>query len=266
MPQIQATLTPAESKRLIAKAVAAMPEVKKALRGGTIVVELGTTNGRIVEELLGRKIERDRFAAGVVLPSGTCIVPREKRLREIVIRRGRVMDAGLEDVLDELTPRDVLIKGANAIDSSGNAGVFLGSASGGTVGRALGAVMAKGVNLIIPVGLEKFIPGSIREVSRMTGILRANYATGCAVGLIPISGRVITELEAVEILSGAKAMVIGKGGVSGAEGSVTLLIRGNPVQVKAIKKVIILVKGEPGERIEANCDLCKARRCWRVKS
>ncbi len=265
MSQIQVTLTPAESKRLIAKAVATIPEIKRALKSGTIVIGLGTTNARVAEELLKRKVERDRFAAGVVLPAGTCIVPKERRLKEMVIRKGRVIDASMDDVMKELTPEDVFIKGANAIDSSGNAGVFLGSPSGGTVGRALGTVMAKGVNLIIPVGLEKFIPGSIQDVSKKAGIFRAVYATGCAVGIIPIPGKVITEIEAIEILSGAKAVVLGKGGVSGAEGSVTLLVRGNPAQVRDIKKLVILAKGEAGEKIEADRDFCKAKQCWHVK-
>ena len=58
MPQIQVTLTPAESKRLIAMGVAALPEVKRALREGIVIVAVGTTNARVAEELLGRKIDR----------------------------------------------------------------------------------------------------------------------------------------------------------------------------------------------------------------
>ena len=94
MPQIQVTLTPAESKRLIAMGVAALPEVRKALRGGIVIVALGTTNVRVAEELLGRKIDRERFAAGVILPKGTCGVPVEKRLHEIVIHRGKSSISG----------------------------------------------------------------------------------------------------------------------------------------------------------------------------
>ena len=47
-------LTPAESKRLIAKAVAAMPEIKKAKEHAQIVIGHGSTNVCVAEEILGR--------------------------------------------------------------------------------------------------------------------------------------------------------------------------------------------------------------------
>lgn len=266
MPQIQVTLTPAESKRLIAKAVAALPEVKRALRGGTIVIGLGTTNACVAEELSGRKIDHGRFAAGVILPKGTCIVPAEKRLSEVIIRGGKVIDAKMDDVLNDLTSKDVFIKGANALDAGGTAGVFLGSRKGGTIGRALGAITSRGVNLIIPVGLEKFIPGSVHGVSRLAGIHSFDYATGFPVGVMPVSGKVVTELEAVKILTGAEAMVMGKGGVSGAGGSVTLLIRGARAQLRATKIIVKKVKGEPEMVIETDCKACKAQDCYYAKT
>jgi hypothetical protein len=262
MPQIQVTLTPAESKRLIAKAVPALPEVKKALREGTIVIGLGTTNARVAEELLGEKIEREKFAAGVILPKGTCVVPREQRKGDIIIRRGKPIEAKLDDVLLELTADDVLIKGANALDASGMAGVFLASRSGGTVGRALGTVVARGVNLIIPVGLEKFIPGSTQGVSKIAGIFRASYATGCPVGIMPLVGKIITELEAFEILTGGKAIPIGRGGISGAEGSITLLVRGTPKQLRKARRLVNGIKGEPGMKVGTDCKTCSERDCW----
>jgi len=43
------TLTPSESKRLIGKGVAALPEVKNARR---IIIIGGSTNGYVVEEIL----------------------------------------------------------------------------------------------------------------------------------------------------------------------------------------------------------------------
>ncbi len=266
MPQIQITLTPAESKRLIAKAVAALPEVKRAFRSGIIVIGVGTTNARVAEELLKRKMDRNRFVAGVVLPKGTCIVPLEKRLREIVIRKGNVIDARLGDVLEGLTSKDIFIKGANAIDASGTAGIMIGSKDGGTIAKMRGAVVKKGVKLVIPVGLEKFVPGSIKDFCKSTGISKPDYATGCSVGVMPVSGKVVTELEAVNILTSASAVVISKGGVSGAEGSVTLLVKGSPAQLRKARNLVDSVKGEPGEKIKAECKICKAPRCWYRKA
>jgi hypothetical protein len=262
MSQIQMTLTPAESKRLIAKAVAALPEVKMAMRSGTIVVGVGTTNAHVVEELLGKKVDKSRFVAGVVLPKGTCVVPKEKRLREIIIRKGRVAGSTMDEVLEEMGEGDIVIKGANALDSEGTAGVLLASRSGGTIGKVIGHVKSKGITLVIPVGQEKFIPGSVREVSKVAGISRPSYATGCPVGVMPVSGKVVTELEALEILTGAKAAVMGKGGLSGAEGSVTLLVEGSAGQLSKAKKLIKAVKGEPQVKVETYCKNCKQPDCF----
>ena len=46
------TLTPAESKRLIAKGVAATREVKNVLESGIIVLARGTTNTFVAEEIM----------------------------------------------------------------------------------------------------------------------------------------------------------------------------------------------------------------------
>jgi hypothetical protein len=241
---VQITLTPAESKRLIAKAVVKLGEVKKAFKNGIIVIGVGTTNAYVAEELLGKKIERGRFVAGVVLPKGTFILPAERRLKEIVIRRGKIIDAKMDDVLPEMSSSDVFLKGANAVDFSGTAGVLMAGQGGGTIGRSLGTIMSKGVNLIIPVGLEKFIPGSIKNVAPLAGMDKVIFSTGTPVGMMPIHGRVITELEAIKILSGAEAIVMAKGGVSGAEGAVTLMVRGTPKQLRQFTLLTKTVKGE----------------------
>jgi hypothetical protein len=52
------TFTPAESKRLIAKAVVAMKPVRRALEKGRVIVASGTTNAYIAEEILGRSVPR----------------------------------------------------------------------------------------------------------------------------------------------------------------------------------------------------------------
>ena len=241
---VQITLTPAESKRLIAKAVVKLGEVKKAFKNGIIVIGVGTTNAYVAEELLGQEIERERFVAGVVIPKGTFVLPAERRLKEIVIKRGKIIDAKMDDVLPEMTSNDVFLKGANALDFSGTAGVLMAGQGGGTIGRSLGTIMSKGVNLIIPVGLEKFIPGSIKNVAPLAGMDKVIFSTGTPVGMMPIHGKIITELEAIKILSGAEAIVMAKGGLSGAEGAVTLMVRGTPKQLRQVKLLTKSIKGE----------------------
>ncbi len=52
-------------------------------------------------------------------------------------------------VTENLSAEDVFIKGANALDANGTAGILLAHPAGGTIGAALGAVMARGANLPI---------------------------------------------------------------------------------------------------------------------
>mgnify|MGYP001005230685 CR=1 FL=1 len=53
--------------------------------------------------------------------------------------------------------------------------------------------------------------------------------------LLPVPGEVITELDAIALLTGAKAQLAAAGGVGGAEGSVWLLIDGDPAEEKPQK-------------------------------
>ncbi|MBC8476895.1 MAG: hypothetical protein H8D49_00990, partial [Dehalococcoidia bacterium] len=60
-------LTPAESRRLLAKATVALPEVQNAYKNGMIIIGRGITNAFISEELFGIKIEnKANQTAGLV--------------------------------------------------------------------------------------------------------------------------------------------------------------------------------------------------------
>ena len=61
MVQGGVTLTVAESKRLIAKAVAQMPIVKNALENGMVIITKGTTNAYVAEEITGHKMTFTEF-------------------------------------------------------------------------------------------------------------------------------------------------------------------------------------------------------------
>jgi len=60
------TLTSAESKRLIAKSVVQLPEIKKAYENGIISIQLSTSNAYIYEELTGNKINISNHACGYI--------------------------------------------------------------------------------------------------------------------------------------------------------------------------------------------------------
>ncbi|MCX8182455.1 MAG: hypothetical protein N3D12_04995 [Candidatus Methanomethyliaceae archaeon] len=262
MERALVTITPSEAKRLIGKAVALLEPVRSALKKGTIVICLGTTNAFVAEEIMGKEIrERGNFAIGIITPLGTCITNPKNRLKELVIRDGKVTELSMKDVLDDLGPEDVFIKGANAIDPFGNAGVFLGSQTGGTLGMSIGVLLSRGVRVIIPVSLEKLIPCPIGEIIPKVGNRRFRYSMKMPVGMMLLPGEIVTEVEAFNILFGCECFPIGGGGVNGGEGARCYLLEGE--KLDEVWKGIMKIKGE--ERViaqEANCKDCNMQ-CWR---
>ncbi|MGB9791978.1 MAG: hypothetical protein ACPLTR_05295 [Thermacetogeniaceae bacterium] len=259
-------LTPSESKRLIAKGVRRLPEVEHALERGKVIIAGGTTNAFVAEEIAGVKIQKERYTAGIITDGRLCVTPSEERIAPIVLVKGEVVDAAWEDVLDDFGPDDVFIKGANAIDASGLAGVLVSSPTGGTIGRALGIVAGRGSHLVIPVGLEKMIP-SVRDAARSCGNRLFDYSLGSPVGMIPLAyGKIVTELVALEVLFGVEAVAIGAGGVGGSEGSIAIAISGDGERVKSAVDLIKAIKGEPPVvGLRQKCAGC-SQKCTYVKS
>lgn len=242
MKQIQITLTPGESKRIIAMGVKKLPVIQQALKNGIILVTLGTTNAYVAQELTGRKIDHSRYAAGYV-DGTTTVVPQDKRLPMIALKKGE--EVGADTIINEMTSQDVVIKGANALDPQGTAGVMLANPVGGTTGSLLGTIVAKGINLVIPVGIEKSIPYPVTEISRRIGIQRCTKATGLPVGMMPLFGTVVTEVEALKLLGAGDVFPIGAGGIDGGEGSVTLCVTGD--RADEIFELVQKVKEKKGE-------------------
>ncbi len=257
----QFSLTSSESKRLIGKSVSRHPKVKKALRTGIIAIGLGSTNAFVIEEILKKKMEKERYVAGFVDGKGPCVVPAPERVPEVVLKNGKVVDEKPGEIVKKMKQTDVFIKGANALDFDGVAGVMMASETGGTVAEVLGVIKARGVNLIIPVGLEKLVPYSINEVSKETGIFSTDYSIGIPVGVMPVAGEVITEIEALETF-GVSAIVIGSGGLGDGEASKVFQIEGEKKQVHRVIDVVKKIKGE--KRVEAlrgSCETCAYEHC-----
>jgi hypothetical protein len=243
--QAQISLIPAVSKALIGRAVVALPEMKRARQAGTIMISTGTTTAHIYAELR-KEAEIPAAACGMITPKGACLgasmtgfMKEKAHARFWVFKDGKAVEAeDLEQTIAALKARDVFIKGANALDSSGQAGIFMGAPAGGTLGRALGQIMRQGIFFIIPVGLEKLIFGSVIEAAGKMGVERIDRSMGMPVGLMPVFGKVMTELQALQVLTGVEACQVGAGGVAGAEGAVTLLLEGSPAQIgKALKLI-----------------------------
>jgi len=237
-------LTPAESKRLIAKGVAALPVVRRALESGRLIIGWGTTNAYVAEELLGRKVPKFKFCSGVVTNGKLANIPAKDKLPPYCLRQGEIIDIHFRGMMAEMGADDVIIKGANAVDRDGLAGVLLAAEDAGTIGAAMLVVAARGTRLIVPVGLEKMIP-SVIAASRECGIMRFKYAMGSPCGFMPVvNATVITELQALELLAGVKATHVASGGVAGDEGTVTLVIEGPDERVAAAMALVTKIKGE----------------------
>ena len=269
---ILVTLTPAESKRLIGKALSVHPLVKSAMEHGRILISNGTTTGYFVEELLQEKMDIARFACGVVTGGVQCMTP-EDRIRSVYVRDGKQVanDEGkgvyeeLQAWIDEMGPGDVYVKGANAIDENGNAGYLLANPRGGNVMAALPAIAARGIHFLIPTGLEKLV-ASVPEAGRhMRGIKEYDYTFGLGCGYIAVTnGIIVHEITALELLTGAKAFHAASGGVGGAEGAVTLVIDGTAEQLEQTAVLLKSIKGEPALKSwKQSCADCSFH-CWYV--
>ncbi len=242
----QYVVTPAAGKRLIAKAIVAHPAIRQALEFGTVVIVAGTTNGYIAEEILrdigeDKNFDKRRFFRGVTLPPSQ---PTTKAGRlqdechfpgDVVIVNGFWQQGKtIFDVADDLNESDVILKGANAVDlSSQRAGILIGHPQAGTIAVALQAVAGRRVQLILPVGLEKRVHTDLDKVAE---ILNSAGAEGPR--FLPVPGKIFTELQAINLLTGATAELVAGGGVDGAEGSVWLAVSGDDQQEKEACKLL----------------------------
>ena len=254
-------LTPSESKRLIGKAVATLEEIKKALNSGRMIISEGTTNAYVIEELFGTPISKEIFACGTVCEGGLSSVPTDVRIMPYLVKCGKPLDARPPEAADDVPSKenwelhadliqefeadDVMVKGATAVDPLGNAGVFVAEGDGGNIGRDWPVVFARGAHLIVPVGLEKLIP-SVAEASRNCSVLRFKHSFGWCPAVMPLTnGKVITEVQALKILTGVTAIHVGSGGIGGSEGTVVLSIGGKEKAVDDAFELVKSIKGEP---------------------
>jgi hypothetical protein len=237
-------LLPRESKRLIAKGVLAVPEVQRSLEDGYFIVSRGVTPAYILEELTGQPQDKPNSTAGIVTSSRLASVIEEDRLGPWVFKDGKISEEPAPQALANFKARDVSIKGANAIDPDGNIGVLAADAAGGTVGGIWGTITARGAHWIAPVSMERLIP-SVIEAAKHCGNHLWDYTMGQAAGLMPVvNARAVTEIQALELLTGVTAVHVASGGVAGSEGAVILALTGEEDVVKAAFELVESVKGE----------------------
>lgn len=241
----QYILTSSMGKRLIARALTEHPHIERVLASGTLVIIAGSTNGYVAEEILLRSGQADGFTRvgfrrGLNTPPGIA-APEIDFPGDVVIVNGSWQPGKtIFDIESELTEGDVVLKGANVLDTYNQAAVHIGSTQGGTVMAALSAVIGRRVRLIIPVGLEKRVPEDINSIARIV-----NSPGSEGPRLLPVSGEIFTEIDALEQLTGVDAFLISAGGIYGAEGSIRLGIIGSPQEVERADKLIQSLAGEP---------------------
>ncbi len=242
-----AVLNPAESRRLLAKATVAAPEVQTAWKSGMIIIARGITSAYISEELFGDTVEpKGAQTVGIICNGITTAYKGAPPCTRHVIREGKVVEGADSNVeILNFGPDDVFIKGANAVDNEGIAGVYVASVKAGTIGMAWPIVSPRGSSLIIPMSLEKLVP-SVIEAAKHTGLYHFKYSTGVPIKLIPVPlAKVITEIQAFAILAGVRAYHLGSGGVGGSEGAVHLALEGDEKSVEKAFDIVKSVKGEP---------------------
>lgn len=260
----QVSLTPAEAKKLISKAIANMDEVRSALHEGVVVIHPSSTTYFLAEELIQGIPPTDVWVCGLIAPRGTCselavrvasmrsrMEGRSGSISPLEFEHSWVIEDGklssgvpLGVLLDQMSPRDVYVKSPNAIDPDGRVAVLIGNPEeGGTIGRVMAASRRKGFRVVFAVGLEKLIPISVNLAAAEARRKDYTYSMGMPCSLLPCEGTVVTEVQAIELLSGAKGVPIAAGGLSGAEGSVTMVIKGAPEQVERAIEVVEACKG-----------------------
>lgn len=238
-------LTPYESRRLIAKAVAKLPAVENAMKNGWIIVATGSSTGYVAEELLGEPIVKENFVSGHITAGETWGTPKNPDyIFPIVLHKGKRLFMKPEEALAQFTAADVFIKGANAVDPEYRTAVFAADDMGGTMGWSLGAILARGAQLVMPVGLEKLV-ASVPAVARHAGSKTYQYATGLKFGMVPVvSATVVTEIQALEGLFAVEAFHAGGGGIAGSEGAVALILEGPEADLAKAFEFVKSIKGE----------------------
>jgi hypothetical protein len=274
----QIVLTPAESKKLIAKAVVRLDSVQQAAKNGIVALHPSSSTYFIVEEITGSKPKTNYWVCGVVTPRGMCVemamalgiglTPHEESTDPGDLQGTWVIEKGklggeekLSTLLNRMTPSDIYVKGVNALDRDGNVGILFGLE--GSMGYIQAAKRKRKFTIVYPAGLEKLIPISVKEAAKEAKLALYESGMGMPVGLFPCpTGVTVNEVRAIEILSGASAIPIASGGLGGAEGAITLILKGKADEVN---KALDFIEQSKGARLPdlrlCNCNDCPVPDC-----
>lgn len=241
----QFNVTTAMGKRMIGKGMAQHPDIQTVMEKGTLVIMAGTTNGYVAEEILtelgqAEGFSRVGFRRGVTVAQGAKL-PKAELTGDVVIVDGQWQPGKtIFDVAADLKTGDVVLKGGNAFDPYGQAAVQIGHPQGGTAMAIMPTVIGRRVRLIVPIGLEKRVFDDVNALA-----LRVNDPEADGPRLMPLPGEIFTELDAIQLLTGAEPTLLAGGGIFGAEGSAWIGVSGTEDEVAAAVALVKSVAGEP---------------------
>lgn len=249
------TLSPEESKRLIAKAIAAMPEVRHALTHGIIGLARCTTNAYVVEELIGRPLaDRGAYCSGFFTARGACALQGKVQEKLLVLDHGKERWLGYQEgnvtqFIERMDHDDIIIKSGNVIDPDGRVGCLVASPTGGEIGAYLPPALVKGIRFLVPMTLNKTVAVPLERMIAALGAstIDPERCHGLRCGMMPMPGRVITEVDAIVMLTGAQATPVATGGIGSGAGAIMLVLQGADETVDAAWQLVsaIRAKGEP---------------------
>jgi hypothetical protein len=238
-------LTPSESRRLLAKAVASLPEIQAAYGKGRLAILSGGTTSFVLQEVTGEKLDPPRFSMGMSADGLLTMSVEEGRVNGRCFVEGKLADIPYPEFVKTMGKGDAIVKGANAVDPTGTIGILLSNENGGAIGAVLGPASARGIPIVSPVGLEKQI-ASVADAAQGWGQATLDYAMGVKVGYCAVTGAlVVTEVQALALLAGVQARMVGCGGIAGNEGAVILLLEGTAGNLGKAVGLIESIKGEP---------------------
>ena len=261
------TLSTAESKRLIAKGIVAMDVVRYAKENGIIGLARCTSNAYVAEELIGRPMKnRGAYCSGFLIAKGACALHAKYQEKLLVMVRGEERwmtweEGNVTKYIPEMDCDDVIIKSGNVIDPHGRVGCIVAAPTGGEVGTYMPPALVKGIPFIIPMTLNKFINVPLDTMIAAMGASRIDpdRCHGLRCGMIPMPGIVVTEIDALHILSGAQATHVGNGGIGSGAGAVAIIIEGMDEQVDNAWRLVNDIREageEPLPDPPYNCEDC----------
>ena len=148
MKKIQVTLLVEESKELIARAVMDHKDVKESLMNSKVILKGGTTVSRISEKITGRPLR----ICGRITERGTVSSLKRIDYPHIMLienKEVKNIDNILYEEFSKLTEKDMVIIGANAVDTFGNAAIMAGSPGGGNIGKSMNFLHTEGCFFLV---------------------------------------------------------------------------------------------------------------------